>query len=646
MSIASSGYDSWTRRRQGRSNIDHQQFQLRSKSRESTHPTYSVFRNAQGYTELNLSKKLLSVVPQEVAYFSRLEVLNLSHNALDDLPTSLARMRTLKILLVANNLLTHLPETITNLTQLVLLDLTHNKLTSLPQNLGSLRVLQTLRLGQNEFETLPHDIGHLSLLKDLDLHSNNLCYLPFTLQGLRKLKYLNAANNRFDQVPLPVSKIHSLKVLNFSGNNLQSLAPDLESLTNLRELNLSYNKFESVPTAILSLSELKYLNLAGNHLKHVSHHLTCLQGLQVLHIQGNRITSFPDGFAQLQYLNLSSNHLTTLNVVSSRRLKYLNLRKNNLECVPAGLFNLMRLETLNLNANQICSISKDIAQLKKLKFLDLGENLLMSFPPVIDKMQKLDYFNITGNNINHNMKLKRDSNFGPAHFQKSKNSRKQKTSSSRLSHHAHSIPQSVIESRSKCAESVQQSVIGSKTPKLSRQSTFSESHDLDELLLNGFSRKLLDNNYGSAMIRKQPTDEFSDDNSVLTLQNHFVTGKGRTKSMIDISSKHSIATSRAEDDLFGIFSQLEMLLNKDLIQEPSALSISGKRSVHRHVLLQISVHNQRILPFLVLLIMQKPCVSAYILDKYRVGSSMPIYPLQRVFYPQNCRYFLYAGVQS
>jgi hypothetical protein len=42
----------------------------------------------------------------------------------------------------------------------------------------------------------------------------------------------------------------------------------------------------------------------------------------------------------------------------------------------------------------------------------------------------------------------------------------------------------------------------------------------------------------------------------------------QTKSMIDISSKHSIATSRAEDDLFGIFSQLEMLLNKDLIQEP------------------------------------------------------------------------------
>jgi hypothetical protein len=63
-----------------------------------------------------------------------------------------------------------------------------------------------------------------------------------------------------------------------------------------------------------------------------------------------------------------------------------------------------------------------------LKFLDLGENLLMSFPPVIDKMQKLDYFNITGNNINHNMKLKRDNNFGPAHFQKSKNFRKQKTS--------------------------------------------------------------------------------------------------------------------------------------------------------------------------------------------------------------------------
>jgi hypothetical protein len=53
------------------------------------------------------------------------------------------------------------------------------------------------------------------------------------------------------------------------------------------------------------------------------------------------------------------------------------------------------------------------------------------------------------------------------------------------------------------------------------------------------------------MIRKQPTDEFSDDNSVLTLQNHFVTGKGRTKSMIDISSKHSIATIQGKARFSG-----------------------------------------------------------------------------------------------
>ncbi|XP_071144009.1 leucine-rich repeat protein soc-2 homolog [Mytilus edulis] len=549
MSVGSSGYDSWSRRKGRQSNEN----QLRSKSRSATrsqtnHPIYSVFRNPQGYTELNLTKQLLTVVPQEMSQFNRLEVLNLSHNALDDLPSSLARIRTLKFLLVANNLLTHLPETITNLTHLIMLDLTHNKLTSLPQNLGSLRVLQTLKLGQNQFETLPHDIGHMTILKDLDLHSNNLCYLPFTIQGLRKLKYLNLANNRFDQVPIPVCKLRSLKVLNCRGNNLQSLAPDFEALTNLRELNLSYNRFESVPTAIYSLSELRYLNLAGNQLKHVSHHLTCLQGLQVLHIQGNNITSFPDGFVQMQYLNIASNQLTTLSVVNSRRLKYLNLKKNNLESMPLGVYNISRLETLNLNSNKITSVSKDIVQLKKLKYLDLGDNVLSCFPTIIDKMKKLDYFNLLGNNISHQVKLKNKDDPEHTHFRKSKSAHKQKLSSSRLQTINHL------------------SMIGS-TPKHSQKSMFSESHDLDELLQNGFSRKLLDNNYGSVIIRRQSND-FSDDCSSLTLHNHFIRGN---KS----DAGHSAVTSKTEDDLFLILNQLETFLNQDF-RDPSNLSLSGR----------------------------------------------------------------------
>ncbi|CAG2233960.1 unnamed protein product [Mytilus edulis] len=503
MSVASSGYDSWSRRKGRQSNEN----QLRSKSRSATrsqtnHPIYSVFRNPQGYTELNLSKQLLTVVPQEVSQFNRLEVLNLSHNALDDLPSSLARIRTLKFLLVANNLLTHLPETITNLTHLIMLDLTHNKLTSLPQNLGSLRVLQTLKL----------------------------------------------ANNRFDQVPIPVCKLRSLKVLNCRGNNLQSLAPDFEALTNLRELNLSYNRFESIPTAIYSLSELRYLNLAGNQLKHVSHHLTCLQGLQVLHIQGNHITSFPDGFVQMQYLNIASNQLTTLSVVNSRRLKYLNLKKNNLESMPLGVYNIARLETLNLNSNKITSVSKDIVQLKKLKYLDLGDNVLSCFPTIIDKMKKLDYFNLIGNNISHQVKLKNKDNPEHTHFRKAKSAHKQKISSSRL-------------------QTIHQlSMIGS-TPKHSQKSMFSESHDLDELLQNGFSRKLLDNNYGSVIIQDKQTT-FLMTVSPLTLHNHFIRGN---KS----DAGHSAVTSKTEDDLFGILNQLETFLNQDF-RDPSNLSLSGR----------------------------------------------------------------------
>ncbi|XP_069105584.1 leucine-rich repeat protein SHOC-2-like [Argopecten irradians] len=565
-SAFSSGYSTWRQRRQSRS-------KSRSRAPLSRHSQtlyeaprllrLHISRNHKGYIELNLSGQALQTLPQDISYFTRLEVLNVSHNSLCEVPASLARLRGLRVLLLQENKIMMVPDTITNCTHLTEINLTRNKLSNLPRNIDALKNLRILKLGQNEFVSLPHDVGQLQNLTYLDLQGNRIWYLPFSMHGLRKLKYLNLADNKFEHLPIPICQVSSLKLLNLKGNSLQSLSPDFESLKNLRELNLSYNKFDSIPGIVYRLKELRFLNIAANDIKYIPHHIQGLPNLHILHIQGNRLANLPNTFKNLQYLNMSNNCLYNVSLVGMTRLKNLNASNNFLENLPMGVYTLTKLEILRLSNNQIKYVSQDLAHLKNLRVLDLGNNKLVSFPQVIDQMHRLDYFNVKGNQIKHRITLQ----YGeiPANQDDMMDNR-----------HIYASKRNPHQDNNRYKSKKRE-----KSPS-TRSTTMLDSQDLDELLLNGFSRKHIENNSESVMWRDNKNKANKVDKEPL---------KNILQHIADLDAAEgqnymSPADRETDFRLLGICNQLEMLLNKQLLQpvlslkeHPTGKSFSDKSIV-------------------------------------------------------------------
>ena len=428
-----------------------------------------------------------------------------------------------------------------------------------------LKNLRILRLGQNQFECLPHEIGDLDNLRYLDLHGNKLWYLPFSIARLYRLKYLNMANNRFEHLPLPVCKVASLQILNLRGNALMNLLPDFDGLCHLQELNLAYNKFEIIPQAVFQLKLLLYLNLTGNKLHFLPSAIVTLKNLKVLHLQGNKIEKVPEMLPNLQYLNISNNKLYNFSVVDMKRLRSLNASNNRLENIPMGVYSQQKLEALRLNGNRIQYVSPDIVFLKRLKVLDLGNNQLMSFPQVVQKLNRLDFFNVRGNNIKSKISLyngeiipQTDFYAKRRKFQNNRHkydtaSRRQKRGSKSYPSQENGVPSSLLSN--------------GNTHKM---------WDSGDLLENGFSEKHLNNTVSSAYLKKkQPMVSEGTDIQSQTLksQQKYLGHQAELVSNIDTYSMSEMPAVSTDYQLLGICNQVEMLLNKQLLQP--VLSLSG-----------------------------------------------------------------------
>nr|KAG5694800.1 hypothetical protein BaRGS_019177 [Batillaria attramentaria] len=329
--------------------------------------------------------------------FQQLEVLNLSHNHLDVVPTMISYLRGLRTLHLQHNLLPCLPDTLINCRHLAEFDLTHNRLTSLPRGLPGLKQLRVLKLGENQLEQVPHELGALANLRVLDLHGNRLWYFPFSVQNLYHLLRLDLSDNLFDQVPLVLTKMPWLRALNISHNRLAVLPPDFDQMRGLRELNLSDNRFVALGVMATKLRHLKYLSLSHNRLQFLPNQTSRLQELRVLHLQDNCLEAIPDNFPNLKYLNVSDNKLKHFSVRCMPQLVALDASGNQLEAVPHGTYRLKRLRTLRLSRNAITEIPEDVGWLKQLQSLDLSENDLRNLPAALHFMDKLSSFNVRGN---------------------------------------------------------------------------------------------------------------------------------------------------------------------------------------------------------------------------------------------------------
>jgi Protein tyrosine and serine/threonine kinase/Leucine rich repeat len=173
----------------------------------------------RGITRLDLSCGLTEFPPKIFDLADSLEILNLSDNALTDLPDDFPRLHKLRVIFCSNNRFTHVPEVLGRCPQLTMvgfkanqihtlsanalppalrwLILTDNQLTSLPDELGRCTQLQKLMLSGNRLTTLPASMSACTALELVRIASNQFRALPEWLLYLPKLSWLAYADNPF-----------------------------------------------------------------------------------------------------------------------------------------------------------------------------------------------------------------------------------------------------------------------------------------------------------------------------------------------------------------------------------------------------------------------------------------------------------------
>uniref|UniRef100_H3CL55 adenylate cyclase n=1 Tax=Tetraodon nigroviridis TaxID=99883 RepID=H3CL55_TETNG len=260
-------------------------------------------------TDVDLSWNQLRGVPEGLCDGGRMEVLDISHNRVEELPTSrLMSSRSLRKLLAGWNRVTRLAERVER-SQLEVLDLQHNHLTDLPHNL---------------------------FIK------------------AQSLRHLNASANRLESLPAAgqsEESCSSLEELYLTNNSLTDMCvPLLSEHARLRVLHLAYNQLQSFTASKLArLEQLEELDLSGNRLRCVPTTVLGCRRLHTLSAHSNCICTFPEvlQLPDIKCVDLSCNELSevTLPEVLPARLQELDLTGNprlNLDHKSLELLNNIR----------------------------------------------------------------------------------------------------------------------------------------------------------------------------------------------------------------------------------------------------------------------------------------------------------------
>ena len=266
-------------------------------------------------TKLAFNQLDLKNVPDIVYKFPNLEELDLSKNALNELPARLtADIPTLKRLSLLYNAIPTDSVFITPNKHLLALNLQGNKLTKVPRSIRHNRRLESLWLGNNNLTnldvktlrrlrwlsdlnlysagltTLPKTIGRLKRITVLDLYYNKLRELPRQMGKMKGLEQLAVAYNDLSQLPPSLAKLRRLQVLYAHHNRISQLPDEFAKLENLRILDIGYNWFTVTPAVLPLLSALEELDLNNNNLQELSPSLSRLKGLKKLYLRSNPLT--------------------------------------------------------------------------------------------------------------------------------------------------------------------------------------------------------------------------------------------------------------------------------------------------------------------------------------------------------------------
>ncbi|CAN0069149.1 unnamed protein product, partial [Ectocarpus sp. 8 AP-2014] len=259
-----------------------------------------------------------------------------------------SNLSVLVSLKLRKNRLSAVPPELFSLESLSLLDLTGNAIRELPEEgLGAAVALKGLLLSGNRLSRLPSSVGSLHGLETLELSDNTIRSLPESIDGLKRLATLTVSNNGLASLPESVGGLRSVKMLDLSRNGIETVPKDgLARLGALTSLDLRENKLTEVPPlpeggrlaqASVFLGFNLLTSLDGAALLSVS------AGLTELHVQqSNRIGQLPE------------------EVGSLARLKTFDVSNNDLGELPAALGYLPHLHRLAVDGNPLRTIRRSL----------------------------------------------------------------------------------------------------------------------------------------------------------------------------------------------------------------------------------------------------------------------------------------------
>ncbi len=334
---------------------------------------------------LDLSSKVIKVLPEELGKLTKLESLSLDNNQLSALPESVGKLTKLESLSLNNNQLSALPESVGKLTKLESLSLDNNQLSALPESVGKLNKLQHLYLNNNQLSALPESVGKLTKLESLYLNNNQLSALPESVGKLNKLESLQIDNNQLNILPEFIGKLTNLRTLYVDTHLLSALPIFIEKLTNLEGLSLIGYQLNILPEFIGKLTKLKDLYLNDNQLSALPIFIEKLTNLENLYLDNNQLRALPEfvgKLTKLKSLSIDNNQLSALpeSIGKLNKLQHLYLNNNQLSALPESVGKLNKLESLYLNNNQLSALPESVGKLTNLFSLYLTDNPLKSPP--------------------------------------------------------------------------------------------------------------------------------------------------------------------------------------------------------------------------------------------------------------------------
>ncbi|XP_055875132.1 toll-like receptor 4 [Biomphalaria glabrata] len=167
------------------------------------------------------------------------------------------------------------------------------------------------------------------VLKRMTMRSFSMAYVVtnITFCPNNALEYVDVSSNNFPKLIGPVTGLVNLKVLNLSSSYIETIsAKFFNNLTSLEHLSLFQNLLgdclnnDKNGLIFSQLTDLKVLNLSFNNLYYL--------GWGVF-----------QGQADIEVIDLSVNRLDhiTFNVTHMRKLRHLDLHKNDIQTLPTGL---------------------------------------------------------------------------------------------------------------------------------------------------------------------------------------------------------------------------------------------------------------------------------------------------------------------